>query len=343
MSQTCGHCGKRLSARKVASKQAQKPRSAEHAIVMLVDLTASSSARLGRFVLARWDNVWFWAITIASIAGVVTLIGLSSMLFGSKPKVPSSIVRYNFDCTVSLAVPAGWVNEQSIGRSGDVHVADPNNELFIVVTSKARPFNGPSQLNGEITYPPEAVPNAMEVEPPHNILLGGYRALQRELIGSYKNEQVTIMHVVIETNENIHSVAAWCPSDRYEKNRENFLKAIDTMQFLDMNHYYRVSFYIYIQGANSNVYRSLRIVSDQKTLEFSSKKGIKESFGAGASSYSADIWQLPESISLNGHEFKLTAETFGDCDRTWILNERGYTTINIDSAFKSEDKADEGR
>jgi len=330
----CQHCSRPLRASKRLPRQ--RPASVEDAAVHLADSAADALDKAKGAFLKRWDNPVFWLVVIGVVVGIGLVVELTLMLTGAAVETP--FVVANWDCSASLTVPPGWKEEHSIGRSGDLQAMNPKEELFVIVSSLQKGKHLESTAEEEAMAIPDvfSAESVITATDPQEVRLNGNRGLQRQIATVYKGKPVTCLHTVVETSQLMHHIAAWCPTQQFERLRSKLEAVTNTLEVVDVNRTYKLEYYIYVEKSDFKTTRGIRVVTEKPSLSVKTGKGVTQVISSSGMREALNFHQspLPEKVTLNGHEFKVTYDTLSDSQRTWRLRDPspgGWVNINIDA------------
>ncbi len=153
---------------------------------------------------------------LAIVLGV--WIGACGDLVPGSPKVVQSR-----DGRTQMVVPASWREQTDLNNVADLQVANPRQELYVIVLSESKQdFDADTTLqeHSELTRGIllETLRNGQVSYEPDQFRIGGYPAVQYQLRGSVDKIKIVYLHTTVEGPSNFHQIVAWTLPSRLTKN-----------------------------------------------------------------------------------------------------------------------------
>ncbi len=151
------------------------------------------------------------------------LRGLRGRSDGGVSITSSNRLLVSKDGRFSLTVPAGWTQAHSLNESAGIQARGLDG--YAVVLSDVKEDLSDSSLEGFSRGRAQAIitnSNGGKMGPSSEVMIGGRRALQREINATVKGMNITYLLTVVETTKHLHQVLCWAAKSRFEGNRAEF-------------------------------------------------------------------------------------------------------------------------
>jgi hypothetical protein len=278
----------------------------------------------------------FLPITVLCL--LTAIIALVMLIAPGKTELQLPSVLCSADDQVQILVPVGWENDPGLYFEAQLQASDKERNLHIIVhsVSKATNFGLSSDLTLEKSSqtPPAffAKDSCAEISAPIRLRIKNQPALQREIRALYLGQEVGCLQTVVETPTHFQEITAWTSLSLFEKNRPTFSRITESLDEFDANKKYAIDYTITLQEPGGGIFRTISLVTDKRSLNVKLRGTYTDTVYAGGmrAGFSLDVRSLPESIELNGFEFTITEKTIRAEDRSWVLQEGRYTTIDLD-------------
>ena len=175
------------------------------------------------------------ARTVGRVMGILALV--FGVWFGAcRDVVPGSPkVVQSRDGLTQMVVPASWREQTDLNDVADLQVANPRQELYVIVLSESKQdFDADTTLqehseltrgilletlrNGQVSYEPDQFP------------IGGYPAVQYQLRGSVDKIKIVYLHTTVEGRNGFHQIIAWTLPSRLNKNEPVLQSVVRSFQ-----------------------------------------------------------------------------------------------------------------
>lgn len=148
---------------------------------------------------------------------------------GCKEKKRTDIIFGDKSYMVSL--PSNWKELTNLHKTADVSVGNNGDEAYAVIIVEAKIPSEGIALGSYSSLTLDMLTRNMDevkLKEPEDINITGYRAIRQEFTAKTNGAAVKYWHITLETNKNFVQMFLWSSEGRFEKNKDNFVRFMNS-------------------------------------------------------------------------------------------------------------------
>jgi len=134
---------------------------------------------------------------------------------------------------IQVTVPSNWYESKTLHKSADIQAGEDQGETYLLVVSELRSAIQSKTMDGYSIYTRQKLSGSLgesKIFGPWYSSVKGRPAVRCEIHGKSDGLNLIYMHEVVETPRYFHQVVAWTRADKFEKNKPEMLKIMESFQ-----------------------------------------------------------------------------------------------------------------